>query len=356
MAHKVTLIPGDGVGPELMSAARRVLETTGVEFEWEVYDAGAEVMEKYGTPLPDHVLESVRRNKVALKGPITTPIGTGFRSVNVALRHELELYACVRPCKFYPGVRSRYSDVDIVMVRENTEDLYAGVEFPAGSDEARLMRGWAPDKIREDAAISLKPISTEATRRIVRYAFEYALANNRRKVTAVAKANIMKLTDGLFYEVAREVAKEYEGRIAYDECLVDAICMRLVQRPETYDVLVTPNLYGDIVSDLCAGLVGGLGVAPGANIGDGVAVFEPTHGSAPKYKGLNKVNPCALILSGMMMLNYLGETEAAQRLENAVMAVLAEGSAVTYDLKEDRDDPTAVGTQEMADAIIEKLR
>lgn len=356
MVYKITLIPGDGVGPELTDAATRVLEATGVRFDWEVHHAGADVAETHGTPLPVSVLDSVRRNQVALKGPITTPIGTGFRSVNVALRHELGLFACVRPCVYYPGVRSRYSDVDIVIVRENTEDLYAGVEFAGCSPEAETIRGWAPSKIREGAAISVKSTSAEASRRIVKYAFEYALAHNRQRVTAVAKANIMKLTDGLFYEVAREVAKEYEGRIAYDECLVDAICMRLVQRPEMYDVLVMPNLYGDIVSDLCAGLVGGLGMAPGANIGDGVAVFEPTHGSAPKYKGLNKVNPCALILSGMMMLEHLGEIEAARRLETAVKAVLAEGRDVTYDLKNDRDDPSAVGTKEMADAIIAKLK
>ena len=355
MKHRITLIPGDGVGPELAAAARRVIDATGVDIEWEVQEAGAEVIEKYGTPLPEQVLESIRRNKVALKGPITTPIGTGFRSVNVALRHALNLYACVRPCKYYPGVKSRYPEVDIVIVRENTEDLYAGVEFAAGSEQMQLIRSWAPEKIREDAAISIKPISREGSRRIVKYAFEYAKANGRRKVTAVCKANIMKFTDGLFYEVAREVAKEYEGVIAYDEVLVDAMCMQLVQKPDQYDVLVMPNLYGDIISDLGAGLVGGLGVAPGANIGDGVALFEPTHGSAPKYKGQNKVNPTALILSGMLMLRHIGETEAADRLERAVAEVIAKGERVTYDLKPDRNDPTAVGTQEMADAIIEAL-
>lgn len=356
MIHKVTLIPGDGVGPEQTAAAKRVLEATGVQFDWEVHDAGADVMEKYGTPLPDHVLASIRRNKVALKGPITTPIGTGFRSVNVALRHELNLYACVRPCKYYPGVRSRYPETDLVIVRENTEDLYAGVEFQAGTEQANLIQSWAPSKIRADAAISIKPISETASRRIVKYAFDYAVANKRRKVTAVAKANIMKYTDGLFYAVAREVAKEYEGRIEYEERLVDAVSMALVQHPGMLDVLVMPNLYGDILSDLCAGLVGGLGVAPGANIGDDVAVFEPTHGSAPKYKGQNKVNPTALILSGMLMLRHIGEVDAANRLEKAVMQVLAEGEAVTYDLKADRNDPTAVGTQEMADAIVDVLR
>ncbi len=352
MTHRVTLIPGDGIGPEIMEAARRCIDKSGASIEWEVQEAGADVMEKYGTPLPDHVLDSIRRNKVAIKGPITTPIGTGFRSVNVALRHALNLYACVRPCKYYPGVRSLYRDVDVVIVRENTEDLYAGVEFEMGTPQAKQIQALAEGKIPDDAAISIKPISVTASRRIVKYAFEYALANNRRKVTAVAKANIMKYTDGLFYRVAREVAAEYEGRIAYEEVLVDNMCMQLVQKPELYDVLVMPNLYGDIVSDVAAGLVGGLGVAPGANIGDGIAIFEPTHGSAPKYKGQNKANPTALILSGVMMLRYLGEGEAADRLEKAVAAVIAEGKQVTYDMQPRRDDPTAVGTSEMADAII----
>lgn len=356
MVHNITLIPGDGTGPELAAAARKVIEATGVQIDWEVCDAGVDVIEKYGTPLPEHVLESIRRNKVALKGPITTPIGSGFRSVNVALRHALELYACVRPCKSYPGVRSRYQDIDLVIVRENSEDLYAGVEYDLGTPEAGQIIQMAGGKIREDSAISIKPFSVTGCRRIVKYAFEYAVNNGRKKVTAVAKANIMKFTDGLFYRVAREVAKEYEGKIAYEEVLVDAMCMQLVQRPEAFDVLVMSNLYGDILSDLCAGLVGGLGVAPGANIGDGVALFEPTHGSAPKYKGLNKVNPTALILSGMLMLRYIGETAAADRLEQAVAAVVAEGGSVTYDMKADRNDPTAVGTQEMAEAIIAKMK
>lgn len=356
MAHTITLIPGDGVGPEQTEAARRVLDATGVKIDWEIQEAGADVADKYGTPLPDHVLESIRRNKVALKGPITTPIGTGFRSVNVALRHSLNLFACVRPCKYYPGVKSRYPETDIVIIRENTEDLYAGVEFEAGSTEMKEIRSWAPEKIREDAAISIKPISRSGSYRIVKYAFEYAKANGRRKVTAVSKANIMKYTDGLFYEVAREVAEEYKGQVEYDEVLVDAMCMQLLQKPQDYDVLVMGNLYGDILSDVGAGLIGGLGVAPGANIGDGVAIFEPTHGSAPKYKGQNKVNPTAVILSGMLMLRHIGETEAADRLEAAVAAVLEEGKSVTYDLKEDRNDPTAVGTSEMADAIIDKLQ
>jgi isocitrate dehydrogenase (NAD+) len=355
LAHKITLIPGDGVGPEQTQAAKRVIEATGVKIDWEVHDAGIDVIEKYGTPLPEHVLESIRRNKVALKGPITTPIGTGFRSVNVALRHALELYACVRPCKTYPGVRSRYQGIDLVLIRENSEDLYAGVEFDLASPEAKQIIGMAKGKIREDSAISIKPFSVTGCRRIVKYAFDYAVRNGRKKVTAVAKANIMKFTDGLFYREAREIAKQYEGKIAYEEVLVDAMCMQLVQRPESYDILVMSNLYGDILSDLCAGLVGGLGVAPGANVGDTAALFEPTHGSAPKYKGQNKVNPTALILSGMLMLRHIGETDAANRLEKAVATVIAEGKAVTYDMKADRNDPTAVGTQEMADAIISLL-
>ena len=355
MKHRITLIPGDGTGPELTAAAKKVIDATGVDIEWEIHDAGMDVMEKYNTPLPEHVLESIRRNKVALKGPITTPIGTGFRSVNVALRHALNLYACVRPCKSYPGVRSRYENIDLVIIRENTEDLYAGVEFDLNTPEAEQIIKMGAGKIRRDAAISIKPISVTGSRQIIKFAFEYAVKNGRKKVSAVAKANIMKFTDGLFFKVGREVAKEYEDRIAYEEVLVDNMCMQLVQKPENYDVLVLPNLYGDILSDLCAGLVGGLGVAPGANIGDGIAVFEPTHGSAPKYKGMNKVNPTALILSGMMMLRYIGEKEAADRLERAVASVIAEGKDVTYDMKADRNDPTAVGTMEMAEAIIKKL-
>jgi isocitrate dehydrogenase (NAD+) len=355
MAYRVTLIPGDGTGPELTEAARRVLEATGVAFDWDVQHAGVDIMETTGTPLPEAVLNSVRANKVALKGPITTPIGTGFRSVNVALRKELSLYACLRPCKSYVGVRSRYSDINLVIVRENTEDLYAGVEYEPDTDEARAIIELSKGRIVPSAAISVKPISAEATRRIVEFAFDYAEKNGRSKVTAVAKANIMKCTDGLFYRTAREVAAEHTS-IAYEEVLVDAMCMQLVQRPEAYDVLVMPNLYGDIVSDLCAGLVGGLGVAPGANIGVDSAVFEPTHGSAPKYKGQNKVNPTALILSGMLMLRYLGELDAADRLEQAVSGVIADGDRVTYDMKADRNDPTAVGTSQMADAIIERLQ
>lgn len=356
MAYNVTLIRGDGTGPELVEATRRVLEATGVEFNWDVVEAGVDIMETAGTPLPPNVLESIRKNKLALKGPITTPIGTGFRSVNVALRKELDLYACIRPCKSYRGVRSRFQNIDLVIVRENTEDLYAGVEFPVDSPEAKQIIEMGGGKIRPDAAISIKPISRTGSERIVRMAFDYAVANSRRKVTAVAKANIMKFTDGLFYEVAREVAKDYAGRVEYDEWLVDAMCMQLVQKPENYDVLVMENLYGDILSDLCAGLVGGLGVAPGANIGVDTALFEATHGSAPKYKGQNKVNPTALILSGMLLLRHIGERAAADRLENAVEAVISEGKNVTYDMKPDRNDPTAVGTSQMADAIIAKLQ
>ncbi|HYY77576.1 MAG TPA: isocitrate/isopropylmalate dehydrogenase family protein [Actinomycetes bacterium] len=359
MPHRVTLIPGDGVGPELSEATRRVLEATGVQFDWDVQEAGAEVIDKYGTPLPDHVLDSIRANGVAIKGPLTTPIGTGFRSVNVALRKELDLYACLRPCKSYQGVRSRYQDIDLVIVRENHEDLYAGIEFEQGTPEAKqviaFLNGVQPKRIRDDSGISIKPISITGTRRIARFAFEYARAYGRGKVTAVSKANIMKHTDGLFYAVSREVAKEYPD-VDYDEYLVDNICMQLVQKPENFDVLLLPNLYGDIVSDLGAGLVGGLGVAPGANLGEGVAVFEATHGSAPKYKGQNKVNPMAMMLSGMLMLRHLEERDAADRLERALAAVIAEGRSVTYDMKPSRDDPTAVGTSQVGDAVIERLQ
>jgi isocitrate dehydrogenase (NAD+) len=358
MAHRVTFIPGDGVGPELSEATRRVLEGTGVQFDWDVQLAGADVIDQYGTPLPGHVLDSIRANGVAIKGPLTTPIGTGFRSVNVALRKELDLYACLRPCKSYRGVRSRYQDIDLVVVRENHEDLYAGIEFEQGTDQARrvieFLNGVQPKQIREDSGISIKPISVTGTRRIARFAFNHARAYGRKKVTAVTKANIMKHTDGLFYAVAREVAKEYP-EIEYDEYLVDNMSMQLVQKPENFDVLLLPNLYGDILSDLCAGLVGGLGVAPGANLGDQAAVFEATHGSAPKYKGQNKVNPMAMMFSGMLMLRHLGEGEAADRLEQALAAVIAEGRSVTYDMKPHRDDPTAVGTSQVADAVIQEL-
>jgi isocitrate dehydrogenase (NAD+) len=359
MAHRVVLIPGDGTGPELTEATRRVLEATSVDFDWDVREAGADVMERYGgNPLPDETLEAVREAGVALKGPITTPWGTGFRSVNVGLRKSLDLYAQVRPCKTYRGVRSRFEDVDLVVVRENTEDLYAGIEFERGSAEALELIDWIEEKakarVREDSGLSVKPISISGTRRIVQFAFDYARRNGRGKVTAVHKANIMKFSDGLYLDVARTVAAENED-VDFDDRIVDNMSMQLVQRPEEYDVLVCPNLYGDVVSDLCAGMIGGLGLAPGANFGEGIAIFEPTHGSAPKYAGQNKVNPMAQMLSGMMMLRHLGEDEAAGRLEEAIADVIGEGRSVTYDMKPTRDDPSAVGTSEVADAIIDKL-
>ena len=359
--RKVTLIPGDGIGPEVALAAQRCVDATGVGIEWETVHAGTDVMEKMGTPLPDNVLESVRKNKIAIKGPITTPVGSGFRSVNVALRKELDLYACLRPCKLYPGVRGPFEGLNLIIVRENTEDLYAGIEFEAGTPECKeivgkIMQLNSKAKMHPDPAISIKPISKLATERIVRFAFETAIKEKRKKVTAVHKANIMKCTDGLFLKTAKEVAKQYEGKIQFEDRIVDNMCMQLVQRPHEYDVLVLPNLYGDIISDLCAGLIGGLGIAPGANIGNGIALFEATHGSAPKYKGLNKANPTAMILSAVLMLDYLGEKTASQRLENAVAQVLKEGRNVTYDLKADRNDTTAVGTSQMADAIIKALK
>ncbi len=357
--HKVTLIPGDGIGPEVIGAARRCIEATGVQIEWEEVEMGGEANKKYGTPLPDEVLESIRRTKVALKGPVTTPVGSGFRSVNVALRKKLDLYACLRPSKWYPGVRSRYSNIDLVVVRENSEDLYAGIEFeeggPGTGEFLEFLRRVKNIKIRPDSGISLKPNSRFASERIVRFAFSYAVKNGRKKVTAVHKANIMKFSDGIFLEEARKVAKDFP-QIEFEDRIVDNMCMQLVQKPELYDVIVAPNLYGDMISDLCAGLVGGLGVAPGANVGDEMAVFETTHGSAPKYASLNKVNPTAAILSGMMMLRHLGEGEAAKRLEDATARVIAEGRRVTYDLKEDRRDPSAVGTREMAEEIIRHLK
>ena len=358
MAHRVTLIPGDGTGPELTEATRRVLEATGVEFNWDVQYAGSDVMDQNdGNPLPAHVLEAIKDSGVALKGPITTPVGGGFRSVNVALRKGLDLYGQVRPCKSYPGVRSRYEDVDLVIVREATEDLYAGIEYEVGSDDARELSEWIRargGKLRDDSGISIKPISIEGTRRIVQFAFDYARRLGRRKVTSVHKANIMKFTDGLWLQVSREVAEENTD-IEFDDRIVDNLSMQLVQRPEEYDVLVLPNLFGDIVSDLAAGLVGGLGLAPGGNFGTDAAVFEPTHGSAPKYAGQNKVNPMAMMLSGVLMLRHLDEEEAADRLEAAIADVIAEGASVTYDMKPSRDDPTAVGTSEVADAVIGKL-
>jgi isocitrate dehydrogenase (NAD+) len=355
----VTLIPGDGVGPEIVEAARRGIDATEAGINWETAEAGTDVLERLGTVLPDATIESVRRNGIALKGPITTPVGKGYRSVNVYLRQTLDLYACLRPCKSYKGVRSKYSNIDLVIVRENTEDLYAGIEFQKGQDDTTEIIDWlnkhSSRKISKDSGISIKPISVKGTERISRFAFDYARKNGRKKVTSVHKANIMKFTDGLWLEVSREVAKQYPD-IEFEDRIVDNMCMQLVQKPELYDVIVLPNLYGDIVSDLCAGLVGGLGVAPGANIGEKTAIFEATHGSAPKYKGQNKVNPTGLILSGVLMLRHLGKTREADKLENAVAAVIAEGKSVTYDMKENRNDPTAVGTSEMADAIIKKIK
>lgn len=359
MSHKVTLIPGDGIGPEVITAAQRCIEATGVDIEWEVKEAGEAVIEKFGTPLPDNVFESIKANGVALKGPIITPITEGFRSVNVELRKRLNLYACVRPAKWYPGVRSFYQDIDIVVIRENTEGLYSGIEFNKEQDMDNKIEAMIDEyykaKLKNKWAVSFKLITEEGAKKIIDFAFRYAITNGRKKVTCVHKANILKYSDGLFLEIARELAKHYP-EIEFQELIVDNTCMQLVLRPEEFDVLVLPNLYGDIVSDLCAGLVGGLGVAPGANIGDNYAVFEPTHGAAPKYRGKNKVNPTATILSGVMMLNYLGYKQEAERLEQAVASVLAEGKYVTYDLKPRRDDPTAVGTSEMADAIIAKLK
>ena len=356
--HTVTLIPGDGIGPEITTAMRRVVEATGVDIEWEIADAGEHVMAEFGTPLPEHVIEAVRKNKVAIKGPVTTPVGTGFRSVNVALRKALDLYVNLRPAFSIPGTGARYEDIDMVIVRENTEDLYAGVEFEEGKPETLELIDFVEAKgagtIRKDSGISLKPISITGSERIVRYAFEYALANDRKKVTAVHKANILKYSDGLYLDVARRVAAEYEGRIEFEDKIVDMTCMGLVLYPENFDVLVLPNLYGDIISDLAAGLIGGLGMAPGANIGADCAVFEPVHGSAPKYTGKDMANPTAEILTAVLMLQHLGEREAADKVLAGVRAVLAAGTEVTYDIKRTNTGSTdgSVGTQAYADAII----
>jgi len=374
MTHRVTLIPGDGTGYEISDATKHVIDALEVGIEWITHNAGLDVIEEYGTPLPDHVVDSIRDTKVALKGPITTPVGHGFRSVNVQLRKTLDLYTCLRPCKYYPGVRSRYQNVDVIIVRENTEDLYAGVEFEEGKPETAQLIKFVEEsgagKIKPDSGVSLKPISISGTRRIVQYAFDYARKYHRRKVTIVHKANIMKFSDGLWLKVGRQVAEEngvkvtqkaegwvvYEGGdIEFEDRIVDNMAMQFVQTPELYDVVVLQNLYGDIMSDLVGGLVGGLGVAPGANIGDEYAVFEATHGSAPKYKGLDKVNPTAMILSGMLMLRHLGETEAADILEQAVAAVIKEGKYTTYDMRADKSDPTAAKMSEYAAAIVREI-
>ncbi len=360
MAYRVAVLPGDGIGPEVVSAMRLCVDATGVMIEWDEQLVGAPAIAKYGTPLPDAAIQAVKAARVAIKGPIETPIGKGFRSVNVQLRQALDLYACVRPAKYIEGTKAVNKKVDIVIFRENTEDLYMGIEFDLDTPEAKRLIGvineMSTKKVRLDSAISIKPISVFGSERIIRDAFEYAVKHGRKKVSLVHKANIMKFTDGLFLRTGQKIAAEYAGRILFEDVIVDNMCMQLVQKPELYDVLVLPNLYGDIVSDLCAGLVGGLGIAPGANIGVEAALFEPVHGSAPKYAGQNKVNPTATILSAVLMLQHLGETDAAQRLEKAVADVIREGKDVTYDLKADRNDPTAVGTKEMAAAICRKLK
>lgn len=356
--YQISLLPGDGIGPEVAEATRRVLDATGVGFDWEVCAAGLAAFESTGELLPEATLDSIRRNSVGLKGPITTPVGTGFRSVNVALRHELNLYSNVRPGKSIKGVQSRFEDIDLVVVRENTEDTYAGVEFDTGTSEAaeviKKINSYSEKQLADDSAITIKMTTPEASRRIVEFAFEYAKANGRKKVTAVHKANIMKYTDGLFLRIAQEVAKDYP-EVEFDDRIVDNMCMQLMQKPELYDVLVMPNLYGDIVSDVVAGMIGGMGVAPGGNIGTDAAVFEPIHGSAPTHAGKNVANPVAMLLSGVMMLRHLNEQDAAERVENAVATVIGKGEKVTYDLRADRDQSKAAGTTDMADAIIAEL-
>ena len=358
MTYTITLIPGDGIGPEVTDATVRVLEATGIKFKWEKAIAGQEAQDKYGTPLPNDLLDSIRKNKIALKGPITTPIGTGFRSANVALRKGLDLYVCLRPCKSYQGAPYIHENVDVIVVRENTEDLYLGIECGRNTPEAEKLAVLIEENgnwVNADSSFSIKAISPDATRRIAQYSFDYAKAHDRKKVTVVHKANILKETDGLFLSITSEVAKDYPD-IEFESHMVDSMCSQLVRSPQLHDVMVMPNLYGDIISELCAGLVGGLGLAPGANIGSDISVFEPTHGSAPKYAGQNKVNPMAMMLSGVLMLRHLGEKEAADRVENAIAQVIAEGKYVTYDMKADRNDPTAVGTSHVADAVIEKIK
>jgi len=361
MTRTITLIPGDGVGPEITEVVKRCVSALGVDIEWDVQQAGATVIEKEKTPLPERVLDSIRENAVALKGPVETPVGKGFRSVNVELRRKLNLYACVRPCKYYEGIHSRISNpqsIDIVVVRENTEDLYAGIEFmeSCGADNPLLvfLRKHKGVDLGCDTGISIKPISVQGSERIVTFAFEYAIEHGRKKVTAIDKANIMKYTDGLFMNVALDVSKRYPN-ILYEHVLVDNMCMQLVQFPEKHDVLVLPNLYGDIISDLAAGLIGGLGVAPGVNVGDEFAVFEATHGSAPDIAGQDKVNPTGMLLSTVLLLNHVGETAAAERLERAIAAVLKEGRCVTADLKADDDTTPPVGTREMGNAIAKRI-
>src|ERR687889_942841 len=357
MAHCVVLIPGDGTGPELTEATRRVLEATGVDFHWDCHEAGIEEYKQHGNPFPDATLQSLKRTGVGIKGPTTTPVGAGFRSINVLLRKELDLYACIRPCRALEGVRTRFPETDLVVVRENTEDLYAGIEFERGSAENADLRAKLAElgaTVREDAGISIKPISAFGSERIVRHAFDYAATHGYKKVTAAHKANIMKFSDGLFLDVAREVAADYPA-IDFEDIIIDNLCNQLITYPEDFEVIVLPNLYGDIVSDLCAAMIGGLGMAGGANIGTEAAVFEATHGSSPKHAGKNRVNPTALMLSGVYLLDHLKETIAARALENAIATVIRRGDKVTYDLKPSRKDPTAVGTKEFADAVIEEM-
>lgn len=358
MGIKITLIPGDGIGPEITEVTRACIDATGADIEWDIKHAGIEALEKYGTPIPEETLKSIEENKVCLKGPITTPVGYGYRSINVFIRQYFNLYVCLRPFKIYQGARTKYSDLDLVVIRENMEDLYAGIEFEKGKEETlkliEFIKEHTGAEIDKSSGISIKPISVKNSERIVRFAFEYTRKNNRKKVTAVHKANIMKFSDGLFLDVARSVSKEYPD-IEFEDRIVDNMAMQLVQKPEIYDVLVCPNLYGDILSDLCAGLVGGLGLSPGANLGEDVAMFEPTHGSAPKYKGQNKVNPSAMILAGILMLDYVGYVEEAKKLEEALASIIKEGKEVTYDFKE-RGDNSFVGTSQMGEAIIKKLR
>lgn len=356
---RITLIPGDGIGPEITEVAKNCIEATGAEIEWDVKEAGEIAIEKYGTPIPEETLNSIRENKVCLKGPITTPVGYGYRSINVYIRQYFNLYVCLRPFKIYQGARTKYSNLDLIVIRENMEDLYAGIEFEKGKEETKKLIEFIKEhtgkEIDESSGISIKPISAKNSERIIRFAFEYAIKNNRKKITAVHKANIMKFSDGLFLETARKVSEEYNSMIEFEDKIVDNMAMQLVQKPELYDVIVCPNLYGDILSDLCAGLIGGLGLSPGANIGEDVAVFEPTHGSAPKYKGKNRVNPSAMVLAGIMMLDYIGEVEAAEKIEKALAEVIKEGKYVTYDFKNPGDE-NYVGTKEMGNAIIEKLK
>ncbi|MCS7180099.1 MAG: isocitrate/isopropylmalate dehydrogenase family protein [bacterium] len=356
MSYDVTLIPGDGIGPEVVEVAKRCIEATGVKIKWDIKPAGEECIEKYGTPIPDETIKSIEKNKICLKGPITTPVGTGFRSINVFLRQYFNLYVCLRPFKIYKGAKTKYENIDIVLIRENMEDLYAGIEFEIGKNDTLELIEFIKEKknilLSQNTGISIKPISIENSEKIIRFGFEYARKNKRKKLTLVHKANIMKFSDGLFLEVGKRISQEYPD-IEFEDKIVDNMAMQLIQKPELYDVLVCPNLYGDILSDLCAGLIGGLGLSPGANIGEDVAIFEPTHGSAPKYKGQNKVNPSAMILAGVLMLDYLGEKEAAERIENALAFVIQEGKNVTYDFK--NPDEKFVGTKEMGEAIIEKI-